>query len=30
VAVSGYSLLPAPPPKITDTTCLLVIIIKFI
>ena len=25
VAVRGYSLEPAPPPKITATTCLLVI-----
>ena len=29
VAVKGYSLLPAPPPKITATTCLLVIIIIY-
>ena len=27
VAVSGYSLEPAPPPKITATTCLLVMVL---
>ena len=24
-AVSGYNLVPAPPPKITDKICLLII-----